>query len=462
MSEEPRVSFVIQKLRLRDYRCFESIDIDFHKQLTVLVASNGAGKTSILDAIAVAFGPYVGAFDESVGKGFESSDIRLTRVRNTKTNEMEYAALGVGLEATGVIPYSQMDLGFGEELFSVSWERSLAGPNKKTTIKDAKQLIDAAKKFQSAVRTSGSNVTLPLLAYYGTGRLWQQKNLTQATLLGKSRTIGYTNCLEPGSSYRSFVAWFKYWSENAFNERYKANESGLVYEPTEFDHFIEAVSGAVNICLEPAEWKNISYSPSRKELVVDHDQHGQLPVSLLSDGIRNMIGMVADIAFRATKLNPHLGAAAAKKTDGVVLIDEVDMHLHPKWQQCVLQSLMSAFPCMQFIVSTHSPQVLSTVSRENIRVIGPDICGETIAVPPLAMTYGEPSGDVMYSVMDVDPQPPVKEKVDLMRLTELVDQGDYQSVHATQLMQSLLTSLGDKHPQLLKLQRSIQRQKALK
>lgn len=461
MSEEPRVSLVIQKLRLRDYRCFESIDIDFHKQLTVLVASNGAGKTSILDAIAVAFGPYIGAFDESVGKGFESSDIRLTRVRNTKTNEMEYAARGVRLEAAGVIPYGLADL-LGEGAIPSVWKRSLAGPGKKTTIKEAKELVNAAKKLQMEVRTLDSNVTLPLVAYYGTGRLWQQKNLNQATLLGKSRTVGYTNSLEPGSSYKSFVAWFKYWSENAFNERYKASESGLVYEKTEFDYFIDSVGGAVNICLEPAGWKNISYSPSLKELVADHDQYGRLPVSLLSDGIRNMIGMVADIAFRATKLNPHLGAVAAKKTDGVVLIDEVDMHLHPKWQQCVLQSLMSAFPSMQFIVSTHSPQVLSTVSRENIRVIGPDISGETIAVTPLAMTYGEPSGDVMYSVMDVDPQPPVKEKVDLMRLTELVDQGDYQSVHATQLMQSLLTSLGDKHPQLLKLQRSIQRQKALK
>ena len=461
MSEEPRVSLAIQKLRLRDYRCFESIDIDFHKQLTVLVASNGAGKTSILDAIAVAFGPYIGAFDESVGKHFESSDIRLTRVRNTKTNEMEYVANGVRLEATGTIPYGSTDQ-LGEGAIASVWKRSLQGPNKKTTIRDAKELTDAAKKFQMEVRTFGSNVTLPLLAYYGTGRLWQQKNLTQATLLGKSRTIGYTNCLEPGSSYKSFVAWFKYWSENAFNERYKASESGLLHEPTEFDYFIGSVSGAVNICLEPAGWKNISYSPSLKELVADHDQHGQLPVSLLSDGIRNMIGMVADIAFRSTKLNPHLGVAAAKQTDGVVLIDEVDMHLHPKWQQCVLQNLMLAFPKMQFIVTTHSPQVLSTVSRENIRVIGFDISGETIAAPPLAMTYGEPSGDVMYGVMNVDPQPPVKEKIDLLLLTELVDQGEYQSVQAMQLMKSLIATLGEHHPQLLKLARSIERQKALK
>ena len=95
----------LDELKLRDYRCFESIDIKFHPQLTVLVASNGMGKTSILDAVAIAFGPYVGAFDEGVAKHFEPSDIRLSRVRKTTSNEMEYAPKGVRLQATGDITF---------------------------------------------------------------------------------------------------------------------------------------------------------------------------------------------------------------------------------------------------------------------------------------------------------------------------------------------------------------------
>ena len=455
-------SLSIQKLRLRDYRCFESIDIDFHKQLTVLVASNGAGKTSILDAIAVAFGPYIGAFEESVGKHFEPSDIRLTRVRETPTNEMEYSAKGVRLEATGFIPGSMIDQ-IADDHPSTTWKRSLAGPIKaKTTIKDAKELIDFGKRMQEAVRTLGTGITLPLLAYYGTGRLWQVMKLMEGKLPRTSRTIGYTDCLEPGSSYKSFVAWFRYWTTNAFKGRYTASEAGQVYEPTEFDNFIDSISSAVNTCLAPAGWKNISYSLSREELVAHHEQYGELPVALLSDGIRNMIGMVADIAFRAAKLNPHLGALAAKKATGVVLIDEVDMHLHPEWQQVVVKSLTDAFPMLQFIVTTHSPQVLSTVRREQIRIIGPDASGKIIAAPPLAMTYGEPSGDVLHSVMMVDPQPPVREKVDLQRLTELVDQGNYQTHEAIQLMESLGATLGEQHQQLQRLQRSIQRQEAMK
>lgn len=449
----------ILKLRLRDYRCFEEIDIDFHERLTVLIAANGAGKTSILDAIAVAFGPYLGAFDEGVGKHFLPSDIRLSRVRDTASSEMEYAPQGVRLEVSGYIPGGISDAVDLEAM----WKRSLAGPTKsKTTIKDAKELIDYGKRQQEAVRTPGKDAVLPLLAYYGTGRLWQQKKLMEGKLPRTSRTIGYSDCLDPASSYKSFVAWFRYWSTNALKGQLEASKSGQPYSPTEFDDYIAAVSDAVNICLEPAGWKDIAYSLAREELVAHHDHYGELPVELLSDGIRNMIGMVADIAFRATKLNPQFGAEAAKQTPGVVLIDEVDMHLHPEWQQVVLKCLSTAFPKTQLIVTTHSPQVLSTVARENIRVIGPDAGGKIISAQPLAMTYGEPSGDILQSVMMVDPLPPVSEKADLQKLTEWVDQGNYESTEARQLMGSLVAALGAQHPQLLRLQRSIQRQEALK
>ena len=124
--------------------------------------------------------------------------------------------------------------------------------------------------------------------------------------------------------------------------------------------------------------------------------------------------------------------------------------------------MQAAFPELQFIVTTHSPQVLSTVRRENIRVIGPDANGQMIAALPLAMTYGEPSGDVLQSVMQVDPQPPVEEKASLQRVTEMVDQGLYDDPDAVRLMQELVGALGEQHPQLQRLQRSIQRQKVLK
>jgi predicted ATP-binding protein involved in virulence len=128
-------------------------------------------------------------------------------------------------------------------------------------------------------------------------------------------------------------------------------------------------------------------------------------------------------------------------TPGIALIDEVDMFLHPHWQQTIIGSLRAAFPAMQFIVTTHSPQVLSTVRRENIRVIGKDVDDKVIASQPLAMTYGEPSNRVPHSVMQVDPQPPVDEKQALLTLTEWVDKGRYDEKPAVDLMLQLTETL---------------------
>lgn len=432
----------LQRLKLHNYRCFEAIDIELHPQLTVLVAANGVGKTSILDAIAVAFGPYIGAFDEAVGKHFEPSDIRQFQARTTATNEMEYAAHGVSVMARGCIPGSTED-SLVEGL--TSWSRSLSSPVKaKTTIKDAKELIDYGKRMQRAVRTPGHDALLPVIAYYGTGRLWQQKKLTWTKGIHRtSRTIGYTDCLDPASSYKAFVEWFRYWNLNAKEARIKAQEKGLQSTGSEFDGYIQSVSGAVNICLKPAGWRDIEYSFSRDALVAHHEQFGELPVELLSDGIRNMIGMVADIAFRATKLNGQLGAQAATQTPGIVLIDEVDMHLHPEWQQVVLQNLTQAFPAMQFIVTTHSPQVLTTVARDNIRILEQDEFGTRARMPDFSPLAHE-SGDALAKIMGTHREPPLPLQDSIRQFEQLVRAGQEQTPQA----QALRTTLDEAGYQL--------------
>ena len=193
-----------------------------------------------------------------------------------------------------------------------------------------------------------------------------------------------------------------------------------------------------------------------------HRAHGELPVEQLSDGIRNMIGMVADMAFRAVKLNPQFGEQAALQTPGIVMVDEVDMHLHPEWQQVVLQGLNQAFPLVQFIVTTHSPQVISTIPKECVRLLGLGADGQTVATIPVSDTYGMPSHRVLERVMHVNPQPPVHELEDLNELTRLVDQGQGENLRAVELMEQLRSQLGQGHDQLQKLQRSMERQRHLR
>ncbi len=199
----------------------------------------------------------------------------------------------------------------------------------------------------------------------------------------------------------------------------------------------------MNICLKPAGWRDIEYSFSRDALVAHHEQFGELPVELLSDGIRNMIGMVADIAFRATKLNGQLGAQAATQTPGIVLIDEVDMHLHPEWQQVVLQNLTQAFPAVQFIVTTHSPQVLTTVARENIRILEQDEFGTRARMPDFSPLAHE-SGDALAKIMGTHREPPLPLQDSIRQFEQLVRAGQEQTPQA----QALRTTLDEAGYQL--------------
>lgn len=453
----------LNRVTLTNFRCFEHLEIDLHEQLTVLVAPNGGGKTSVLDAARIALWPFVKGFDLGTHPG-KSATIQVPDVRRrwTPDGTME-PQVPARICATGEWNSSRR-----------RWQQSRESvrPNTNTLgDADTRDLTGHGKALMGIVLGGKTVITLPLISYLGTSRLWFEGRFTSEAkdvtldVSEFSRTSGYLNCLSYSSSFKTFTAWYG-WVYRSYRETQSDALEGRPPTPgaERFETIISVVKAAINALVQgPTGWRDLEYRSSQnQQLVMQHDTLGLMPVEDLSDGLRNAIAMVADLAYRACKLNPHLGVEAAKQTPGVVLIDEVDMFLHPSWQQTILGSLQSAFPKIQFIVTTHSPQVLSTVRRENIRVIGRDTAGNVVAVSPQAMTYGEPSGDVMHSVMFVDPQPPVQEKADLQRLTELVDQGLYQEQEAVELQERLTAALGEQHPQLQRLHRSRLRQEALR
>lgn len=458
----------LTKLRLENFRCFAALDVELHPQLTVLVAENGQGKSTLLDGARIALWPFVSSFDlarnafNDPGNAIAIDDVRLIKL---DTGDMA-RQLPTRVLMTG-------DFGIGQEKTWIRYRDKEAKLTKTKDDGDTSFMKQWAGAVQAQIRDPAKpTLDLPVFGYYGTGRLWAQKRLTETTK-GQDdtqktdfyvRTFAYLNCLDPASSYKHFKEWFTW----AFESYREAQIKQLENRSTDADVAaaqgrIHVVQQAIDIFLRPTTgWHTLEYSVSHeKSLILHHDQHGILEVDFLSDGIRSVLAMVGDIAYRCIKLNPHLEGNAARETQGVVMIDEVDMHLHPRWQQVVLGQLQQAFPLVQFIVTTHSPQVLSTIKRENIRIIGQDAHGNAIAVPPLANTYGQPSGDVLHSVMLVNPQPPVDEKSDLDRLTNLVDQGRYEIDEAKNLFAQLSQALGVEHPQLLRLRRSIDRQIAL-
>lgn len=385
----------IDRLAVHNFRLFKSLKIDFHPRLTVLTAPNGGGKTSALDAVAVAWRLLVDALQTAPGSaGFARADIR--RVLGASGNMQKVPPVSV--TAQGIVLGARIP----------PWTRVRASdlPHARTTYARALHLREVGVQLRSDIQTSAEQKTdgpvLPIIAYYGTGRLWDQSRLTKGrkTKPDTSRISGYTDCLNPSSSFRFFADWFARMSDDAERE-IKSGRASL-HQPRVR---VAAVRKAVEIALAPSGWLQLEMDPNEEVLAASHADFGRLPVEWLSDGIRVTIGLVGDLAHRCVRLNPHLGVHAAAKTPGIVMIDEVDMHLHPEWQQLVIGSLRKAFPEVQFIVTTHSPQVLTTVGAESVRILSVDEEGVGSAVWPKVSTLGREAADALAYVFDTDSKP---------------------------------------------------------
>lgn len=424
----------LSKISVKNYRRFESFEMNFHPELTVVAARNGQGKTTTLEAIAAAFGPFVGAFDMGKAEHIRRTDARLGIVGNDFENEPNFP---VKIDAELDSP-------------NISWQRALNTPKGRTTTKEAAPISNFGKTLQEKLR-SDDNVNLPVVAYYPSSRLWlTHKDSTHKAALSGSRTMGYEDCLSSASSFRQMQKWLS----DATRAAQQQTEY-LGYEKSNLKLRLKGIETAVDEVMAKENWSNFHFSFSHNELAMWHPDHGLLPVSLLSDGVRAMISLTADLAFRCARLNGHLKEFAPKRTEGIVLIDEVDLHLHPSWQQNVIKSLRDAFPKVQFIVTTHSPQVLSTVSRESIRVIFQDQDNCWRSITPDEEVKGMESAMALNNVMGVNPIPPIKEADWVANYIEMIENGTHESDCGMKLRQKLLEFYGTHHPVILNSDRLI-------
>ncbi|HBN8410741.1 TPA: AAA family ATPase [Pseudomonas aeruginosa] len=376
----------LESLRLQNYRRFADFEIDFDPELTVIAARNGQGKTTILEAIAAAFGPFVGAFDMGKSKHIERTDARYVCIGDGYENEQKFpVVVDAQMRAPGM-----------------QWQRALLSAKSRTTTKEAAPLANWGKDLQSQLRND-AGVELPLVAYYSSRRLWvSHKNTSSKAVLTESRTAGYEDCLSSLSNYIQLQQWMRKATYAVIQQREQPGYALSNLEPR-----LQGIRNAVDQVLAEEGWSGFHYSLVFEDLAMSHPDHGALPLSLLSDGVRAMISLAADLAFRCARLNGQFKELAPQKTTGIVLIDEVDLHLHPAWQQRVIGSLRQAFPRFQFIVSSHSPQVLTTVSREQIRVVRRDNQGNWLSEKPSHSPLAQESGDALAYVMDVSPKPPL-------------------------------------------------------
>lgn len=412
----------LKRMTLHNFKCFEDVSIDFHKKLTVIVGTNGAGKTTLLEGIAIALSTMYLPFDGVKTRGIDKTQAHLKAYTIGSTSDVQ-AQYPVSVSASAIID--------GQEIY---WERSLNTAKGAITTKEAKELRTVADRYQERLRNGDTTLILPILAYYGTGRLWDYHREKQSDVFGTStRTNGYIDSMDGTANIRLMMNWFTKMTV----KKYQNQELNLGGIPE-----LEAVYSAMESCYERITGcKNvkIQYNMGTKELEVAYkDASGELmriSINQLSDGYKGTISLVADIAYRMAVLNPQLLGNVCRETDGIVLIDEVDLHLHPSWQKRILEDLTAIFPKVQFIVSTHAPEVINSVSMERVIILD----GEKMRPAPVE-TYGKDANGILRSIMRVESRPMSVEK-SIEQFHACIDAKDYDK--ADEILSQLEEMIGE-------------------
>lgn len=329
----------LTKLHIENFKGFETLDVDFHPNFNIVVGINGTGKSTLLEASKIAIGSLFLELDKIKDK-ISSPSILPENVR-LHNLETQYPTI--------IHAFAEIDseLCTSKDSCSVEWKRVLEKHRGKTTKIQAREMSRISDNLQKIIRRN-EDKPLPLIAYYSTDRFKKEKKDVGVTAKG-SRLRGYYNAMDQLTNIKFFLELFK--TETLYELQHQEKSIQLA-----------VVKRAVEECIE--DCAKIYYDVSYDKLLIDVKSANELiPFFSLSDGVRTTLSLVMEIAFRCYLLNPYLGIDAAKLTEGVVLIDEIDLHLHPTWQKKIVADLRRAFPNIQFIVTTHAPLVIGSLKE---------------------------------------------------------------------------------------------------
>ena len=420
----------ILKINLDNFRLFPSLELVFSKQVTVLVGVNGAGKTSILDALAILLSRLIGRIRSTKGTGrfFTDSDIRLNLSETANSLEIE----------------------FNDNPISWTVSKTKRG-RKKQRITNLKKIKDVVDMVHGRLEQD-EEASVPLAVFYGVNRSVLDIPLRIRTSHTIAQLSAYDQALSGARiDFRLFFEWYRK-QEDFENEQrlypvehVEKGKKGRTGDIEYRDPQLQAVRKAINQLTGFTNLR-IRRNPLRME-VRKGKQH--FDVRQLSDGEKCLLALAGDLARRLAIANPSLDDPL--QGQAIILIDEIELHLHPEWQHRVIPKLKATYSNSQFVLTTHSPQVLSHVSCKDIwclkgmKAVRPD------------GTFGQDSNFLLKTLMGTSNRPSIIEK-DINRLFDLI-RTDVKK--ARKLLEKLKNKVEGESPELVRAEALLHRREVL-
>ena len=431
----------IQSFSLKNIGQFQDLSVSlapttqFTSNITVFIGNNGSGKTSLLKSITTALTWYVARLKHDKSNG---TPIHETVILNSANSAM--------------VEITVNDLDLQQQIKAYTWRiaknRTARKAEFTTHLTELNQLTSYYKQWLGEDDQS----SLPLIAFYPVERSVIDIPLKIREKHQFLQIDGYDNALNNAVDFRRFFEWFRD-REDIENEsnitdeilhlldsspRADIQSLRQILANARKDRQLEAVRQAIYAFI--AEFSNLRVRRKpRLHMSVDKNDK-TLNVNQLSQGEKSLMALVGDIARRLAMMNPKLDNPLHGK--GIILIDEIDMHLHPQWQRSIIQRLQTTFPNCQFILTTHSPLVIS--DTQNILVY--DLDGQEVnALPSL---YGQDANTVLLQYMDTSYRNP-KVAEQISQAMDAIQNNDFEL--ANQLIQTLKLELGESQLDVMRL-----------
>ncbi len=339
----------IDEIQLKNFKNVGELTANFKPVVNLFVGINGSGKTGLLEALCVAVGAFFGSQSQKLQRVIEFDEIKITG--------------GLREPSTTVTAFNN--------IINKSWSRTIRRDTKTNDSKYIQPASNYGKQFFDMFNNSDDRTVAPIIAYYSSQRLYKDAKKSQYQIYDPNvgRNNGYIQCLEDKAIKPLLMEWLS----NAVTRRATLQ----IKEINQIDNVLENVEQAIHLLLVdflelPDDFSLKVYPDStyNNELFLQYDLADPLPLAYYSDGFRNLLFLIIDIVWRASQLNPWLAFRELKENIfGVVMIDEIDLHLHPRWQGKAIGLLQTLFPHTQFFITTHSPTVVANFTNGQLYII---------------------------------------------------------------------------------------------